>query len=193
MARNDENRGLPPIWAAGIALGGVTLALLAGSRAGPTPDNPKTRRWYRRLRKPDFTPPSPIYPVAWTAIQAGLAYGGYRLLRAEPSPQRTTALTLWGANQIGIGGWTEVFFGQRAPGWGTVTSAALGASAVSYVAAADKVDKTAARTGVPLVAWVGFATVLSEEIWRRNAGPTKLADASEALGSSGRESFGTPA
>ena len=174
MARNEQTGGISPIWAAGIALGAVSLALIAGSRAGPTPDNPTTRRWYRRLRKPGFTPPSPIYPIAWTAIQTGLAYGGYRLLRAEPSPQRTTALTLWGANQIGIGGWTEVFFGQRAPGWGTMASAVLGGSAMAYVAAADKVDKTASRVGVPLVAWVGFATLLSEEIWRRNDEPEKL-------------------
>jgi benzodiazapine receptor len=175
MARNQENGGLSPLRAAGVALGAVTLALIAGSQAGPTPGNPKTRRWYRRLHKPDFTPPSPIYPIAWTAIQAGLAYGGYRLLRAEPSPRRTTALTLWGANQVGIGGWTAVFFGQRSPGWGTVASAALGGSAAGYVVAASKVDETAARTGVPLVAWAGFATLLSEEIWRRNDQPERLA------------------
>ena len=173
MAGDQQTNGLSRGWAAGFALGAVSLALLAGSRAGPTPDNPNTRRWYRRLRKPNFTPPSAIYPIAWTAIQTGLAYGGYRLLRAEPSSQRTTALALWGANQIGIGGWTEVFFGRRAPGWGTVASAALGASALGYVAAAEKVDKTASRVGVPLVAWVGFATLLSEEIWRRNDTPNK--------------------
>jgi benzodiazapine receptor len=126
MAGDQQTNGLSRGWAAGFALGAVSLALLAGSRAGPTPDNPNTRRWYRRLRKPNFTPPSAIYPIAWTAIQTGLAYGGYRLLRAEPSSQRTTALALWSANQIGIGGWTEVFFGRRAPGWGTVASAALG-------------------------------------------------------------------
>lgn len=168
MKLESRKEGLSPLWAAGLAVGAVTVALLLGKRASPTPEHPRTRRWYRHLVKPDYTPPSPVYPVAWTAIQASLAYGGYRLLRAEPGPQRTAALTFWAANQVGIAGWSEVFFGQRAPGWGTVASGALGASAVGYVAAASNVDRTAGRLGYPLVAWVTFATLLAEEIWRRN-------------------------
>ena len=117
MATEGSKGGLSPLLAAGLAIGGVTAALLIGRRAGPTPDHPRTRRWYRNLDKPDYTPPSPVYPVAWTGIQAALAYGGYRLMRAEPSPERTAALALWTANQVGIGGWSEVFFGNRAPGW----------------------------------------------------------------------------
>lgn len=168
MADLDERGGMSPVLAAGLAIGAVTAAALIGRRSSPTPDHPNTRRWYKRLDKPGFTPPAPAYGIAWAGIQAALAYGGYKLLRAEPSPARTTALTLWSGNQIGVGGWSKVFFGNRAPGWGTIASAALGANAMGYVAAASRVDKTAARTGMPLVAWVSFATLLSEEIWRRN-------------------------
>ena len=168
MAETMERDGMSPLLAAGLAIGAVTAAVLVGRRASPTPDHPGTRRWYRRLNKPGFTPPAPAYGIAWTGIQAALAYGGYKLLRAEPSPARTTALALWASNQVGIGGWSAVFFGNRAPGWGTIASAALGANAIGYVAVVGKVDKVASRTGVPLVAWVGFATLLSEEIWRRN-------------------------
>lgn len=125
-------------------------------------------RCYSNPDKPGFTPPSPVYPIAWTGIEAALAYGGYRLLRESPSPQRTTALVLWATNQVGIASWSEVFFGQRAPGWGTIASAALGVSAASYVVTANETDRLAARLGIPLVAWVGFATLLSEEIWRKN-------------------------
>ena len=168
MAATEAKNGLSPLWAAGLAAGAVTAALLIGKRASPSPEHPRTRRWYRHLVKPDYTPPSPVYPVAWTGIQASLAYGGYRLLRAESSPERNTALAFWAANQVGIAGWSEVFFGQRSPGWGTIASGALGASAVGYVAAAGQADKTAGRLGVPLVAWVAFATLLAEEIWRKN-------------------------
>lgn len=171
MASEAQSKGVAPLWAASLVLGAVTAALLVGKRASPSPDHPRTRRWYRRLEKPGFTPPSVVYPIAWTGIQASLAYGGYRLLRADPSPERTTALALWTANQVGIGGWSAVFFGQRAPGWGTVASAALGASATAYVAAASRTDPVAARLGAPLVVWVAFATLLSEEIWRRNPQP----------------------
>ena len=168
MASAPQKDGLSAGWAAGLAVGAVFAALIVGKRASPGPDHPRTQRWYKRLEKPDFTPPTPVYPIAWTAIEASLAYGGYRLLRSEPSSERTYALALWTLNQVGIGGWSEVFFGHRAPGWGTVASAALGVSAVGYVAVANRTDKVAASLGVPLVAWVAFATLLSEEIWRRN-------------------------
>ncbi|TXM70692.1 tryptophan-rich sensory protein [Methylobacterium sp. WL120] len=168
VAIQARTGGLSRPQAAVLAIGAVTAALLIGRRASPTPEHPRTQRWYRRLDKPDYTPPSLVYPVAWTGIQASLAYGGYRLLRAEGSPERTTALAFWAANQVGIAGWSEVFFGHRSTGWGAVASAALGASAVGYVAAASQADKTAGQLGIPLVAWVSFATLLTEEIWRKN-------------------------
>ncbi len=168
MDNGHETTGLPRLTAGALAIGAVTAALIIGGRASPTPDHPRTRRWYKGLRKPGFTPPSPVYAVAWTGIQASMAYGCYRLLRADRSPERNSALALWVANQAGIAGWSEVFFGQRSPGWGTIASAALGGTAIGYVAAADGVDKAASRTGIPLALWVSFATLLSEEIWRRN-------------------------
>ena len=168
MRSAKQDGKLPRTLAAGLAMAAVTAALLIGRRASPGPDHPRTRRWYERLEKPDFTPPPPVYPIAWSAIQACQAYGGYRLLRSDPSSKRTATLALWSANQMGIAGWSEVFFGQRAPGWGTAASAMLGGGAIGYVVAANKVDRVAAGLGAPLVAWVAFATLLSEEIWRKN-------------------------
>ena len=167
MTQNEG--GLTPLVAGAIALGTVMGAVAIGGRSSPTPDHPRTRRWYRDLEKPGFTPPPPVYAVAWTGIQAGLAYGGYRLLRRAPSQRRTLALALWGVNQAAIAGWSEVFFGHRAPGIGAVAAGSMVGTAAGYVAAAAREDDVAAAAGVPLVAWVSFATLLAEEIWRRNA------------------------
>lgn len=163
--------GMTPRWAAGLAIGAVTAALLLGGRTNPSPYHPRTKRWYDRLRKPGFTPPAPVFALAWPAIQSAQAYSGYRLLRAPPSQKRTTALALWSVNQVGVAGWSEVFFGLKSPGWAAVGSAALGGSAIGHVAAARQVDIRAAVAGLPLAAWVGFATLLAEEVWRRNDAP----------------------
>ncbi len=173
MTRVAGNNGLSPRLAAGLAVGLVIAALAVGGRASPSPANPRTMRWYHRLIKPGFTPPAPVFALAWPLIQAGQAYSGYRLLRASASLERSTALAFWGINQIGIAGWSEIFFGQRAPGWATAGSAVLGASAVGLVATSLKVDKHAAIAGLPLVGWVCFATFLAEEIWRRNEASAK--------------------
>ncbi|MGI3899794.1 MAG: TspO/MBR family protein [Janthinobacterium lividum] len=166
MVQNES--GLSPVAAGAIVATTVLGAVLVGRRSSPTPDHPRTRRWYRKLEKPGFTPPPPVYGIAWGGIQAGLAYGGYRLLRRPPSAQRTLALSLWGVNQAAIAGWSEIFFGHRAPGAGTLAAGAMIGTAAGYVAAAAREDDVAAAAGVPLVAWVSFATLLAEEIWRRN-------------------------
>ena len=166
MAKHGED--LSSLAAAAIAVGVVAAAAIVGRRASPTPDHPRTRRWYSNLDKPGFTPPPPAYAIAWTAIQAGLAYGGYRLLRRPSSPDRTLALTFWGINQAAIAGWSEIFFGLRSPGGGTIAAGAMVGTAAGYVAVAAREDEQAAMAGVPLVVWVSFATLLAEEIWRRN-------------------------
>lgn len=163
-----EKPGLGAAASAAIAIGTVVGAAMIGRRSSPTPDHAATRRWYRRLRKPGFTPPPPAYAIAWTGIQLGLAYGGYRLLRKPPSSERTLALGFWGANQVAIAGWSELFFGQRAPGAGALAAGLMVGTSAGYVAAAAREDDKAAATGVPLVAWVIFATLLAEEVWRLN-------------------------
>ena len=104
MANAIERGGMSPLVAAGLAISVVSAAALIGRRTSPTSDHPRTQRWYQRLDKPGFTPPAPAYGIAWTGIQAALAYGGYKLLRAGSSTTRTTALALWTGNQVGIGG-----------------------------------------------------------------------------------------
>jgi tryptophan-rich sensory protein len=47
---------------------------------------------------------------------------------------------------------------------------ALEGSIIGYIAAAHKVDRTAAYAFVPYAAWVAFATVLNAEILRLNPG-----------------------
>lgn len=165
---SKKRTGLGGLTAASVAIGSVVVAAMVGRRASPTPDHPGTRRWYRDLKKPEFTPPPPVYGFAWTGIQAGLAYGGYRLLRRPSSSARTLALTLWGINQAAIASWSEIFFGYRAPGAGTVAAGVMIGTAAGYVTAAAREDEPAAIAGVPLLVWVSFATLLAEEIWRRN-------------------------
>lgn len=168
MTDDLTSGGLSSRLAAGLAVSIVVGALVLGGRASPTPDHPRTKRWYDRLRKPAFTPPAPVFALAWPVIQAAQAYSGYRLMRANSSSTRNMALALWGGNQVGIAGWSEIFFGQRAPGWATAGSAVLGGTAIGHVAVSREVDQRAAIAGLPLVAWAGFATLLAEEIWRRN-------------------------
>ena len=160
--------GLPRSVAATIAGGVLGVSALIGRRNAPDPSHPGIRGWYRRLDKPGFTPPDPVFGAVWPGLESLAAVGGYRLLRRPPSPRRKAAVGLWLANAAMIGGWTELFFRRRRTGSSAVAAATMAAGSAALVATAWKVDRPAAATIVPLAGWLGFATLLATDVWRRN-------------------------
>ncbi len=154
--------------AAILAGAAVTTAQLIGGQWNPSPAHPRTAIWYAALRKPAFTPPGPVFGIAWTALDALLGYSGYRLLTAAPSPRRSIALGAWALNLLGVAGFSFVLFGRKRLGEALGVTVGMVATATAATAAATRVDKRAAYADAPLLAWVVFAAVLQEEVWRRN-------------------------
>lgn len=163
--------GLSRPAAIAVVAGVMSLGALLGRRNAPDPSHPNIRRWYKRLDKPAFTPPDPVFGAVWPIVESGLAIGGYRLLRQRPSEGRNLGVALWLLNTCMIGGWTELFFRKRELGASALASGAMIATGAGYVAAAAKVDRPAAALGPPFVAWLGFATLLAEQVWQRNPDP----------------------
>lgn len=160
--------GFTPLAAAVIAGGAVALSAFLGRRYSPDRSHPDIDRWYHNLEKPGFTPPDPVFGAVWPALQGLLAIGGYRLLREPSSPDRDWALALWAVNLAMIPGWTKIFFGERSPTGGVAAAAAELAAGLAFIEKARRVDGSAAACAVPYAAWLAFATVLAEEVWRRN-------------------------
>ncbi|WP_085808898.1 TspO/MBR family protein [Sphingomonas sp. TZW2008] len=158
-----------PLVAGTIVAGVLGASALLGRRNAPDASHPGVARWYRRLSKPPFTPPKPVFGAVWPVLESAMAVGGYRVLRAPPSPQRTAALGLWLGTSAMIGGWTELFFRRHALSASTAASAATTVASAGYVAAAARVDRPAALAGAPLTGWLVFATVLANSVRRRNA------------------------
>ncbi len=157
---------MKPAPALALSVGSVVAAGLIGSRFGP--QHPRTAVWYASLRKPPYTPPGPVIGGAWGVLEILLAVTGYRLLTSRPGVARAAALTFWAGDLAGLAGFPAVFFGRKALGSSAGVSSALFASASATAATAAQVDPVAAVAATPLVAWTAFATLLSEELWRRN-------------------------
>ena len=113
-----------------------------------------------------FTPPGPVFGIAWTFLDGLLGYAGYRLLLAKPSNARSTALS-FGLNLLGISGFSWVLFGRKRLDEATAVSLAVIGTSAAAASAATGVDKRAWAIA-PLIGWVIFASVLQEEVWRRN-------------------------
>jgi tryptophan-rich sensory protein len=151
-----------------VALG-VFGALTAGAGAlGASVTDRGTQRWYRRLRKPPFQPPSVVFRWVWPVLYGLTALSGWRVWNQPAGPKRSRALGLW-VLQLGFNAaWSWLFFGQRRLKWALADNMALGASIAAYIAAARKVDRPAAVLVAPYLGWVCFANLLNEEIVRRN-------------------------
>ena len=153
---------------AGLGFAAVSFAAGAlgtlAMRGKGSPDG----KWYRSLDKPSFQPPNWVFAPVWTALYGMIAYSGYRVWKAPKSPQRTRALSLWGAQMLMNSAWTPLFFGARMPRAALVDIATLDATAAAYAASAAQVDRTAASLVVPYLGWLGFATALNGSIVAKN-------------------------
>ncbi|HEX4422266.1 MAG TPA: TspO/MBR family protein [Kofleriaceae bacterium] len=153
---------------------GLGLSLLSygvaalGARTMHGASGRATRRWYHKLAKPAGQPPDRLFGPMWAVLYGTIAYSGWRIWKAPPSPERSRALGLW-AGQLALNGaWTPLFFGARRPRSALVDIVALDAAAGMYADAAEKVDRTAALAIVPYLTWLGYATYLNGGIVARN-------------------------
>lgn len=170
----DADAGAPakvampgPVAAVVASLAYVVPFLLSRSTS-PTPDHPRVFLWYRMLKQPKFKPPDIVIPLAWSLIESGLAMAAYRLLQKQPSANRSASLALLAGNVAAIGGWSRIFFGRRNLPASTIAAAAMIGTGAAYVATARRTDQVAAAAGIPFIAWVAFATLLTAAIWRKN-------------------------
>ena len=157
----------PPSIAA-LAGFGALVSGAAAYGARYTPDRPTTRAWYAALEKPPFNPPKAVFPPVWTLLYGLIAVSGWRVWHRAPSTRRSAALALWGAQLVTNAAWSKLFFGAKRPRAALADVAGLLALIGAYAAVAREVDEPAAWLMAPYGAWVAFATLLNEEIVRRN-------------------------
>ena len=165
VPRGGSDRGI------GLGLmvtGGAVLAsALISARYSPSPAHRRIRRDYERLEKPPFNPPDPAFAI-WGPLYALLTLSGLRIWNAPRGPARERALTHWFGIQVLNALWLWLGFGERRLGAATVEAVVTVANAAAYVDAARRVDPPAGWMAAPYAAWIGFAALLSEELWRRN-------------------------
>jgi benzodiazapine receptor len=150
----------------GLMAAAVAVSGLIARANAPTADHPKIYAAYQALEHPRFTPPRPIFLYVWPPLFLALTMSGLRIWNAPNSPARAQALTLWGVIQ-GLNALWMALGPRRLASQLATAIATLGAAAI-YLWRAGRVDAPAAGIVTPYVGWIGFANVLTEELWRKN-------------------------
>ena len=131
----------------------VSVAAWTGSRFRPG-------AWYAQLKKPAWTPPNSLFPVAWSALYLMIALAGWLLWRSGGG---TAALLIWALQLILNAAWSWLFFGRRSMQIAFVDITLLWFAIVAFILTSWPASPAAAALFVPYLLWVGFAAVLN---WR---------------------------
>jgi benzodiazapine receptor len=150
----------------GLTVGAVALSALVARMNAPTEDNYEIYSDYEELVQPEIKPPPKVFAAVWPPLFLTLTLSGLRIWNAPRSAARTQALTLWGMVQALNAVWMAL--GPKRLGGQLAAAIASFGTAAAYVWRARQVDPPAASLVGPYVGWIGFANVLTEELWRRN-------------------------
>ena len=124
--------------------------------------------WYQELAKPAFNPPDWVFAPVWTTLYLLMAVSAWRVWRLAGWRDGRVALTAFYLQLALNLGWSATFFGLRMPGAALVVVLLLLAAIAVTLRLFWRADRTAGLLLAPLLAWVGFATVLNVAIWRLN-------------------------
>lgn len=124
--------------------------------------------WYQDLAKPPFNPPDWLFAPVWTSLYLLMAIAGWRVWRRAGWRDGRAALTAFGVQLAFNLAWSATFFGLRMPGAAVAVVLALLAAIAVTTRRFWTIDRPAGLLLVPLLAWVGFATVLNAAIWHLN-------------------------
>lgn len=128
--------------------------------------------WYDGLKKPGWTPPNWLFPVAWTTLYLCIAIAAARASVQDGSSYAMAFFAL----QLALNTlWTPVFFGLRRMDGGMAVLVCLWLAVFATLIMFWQLDTIAGLLFVPYLIWVTVAGALNWSVWRLNMGASGTA------------------
>ena len=129
--------------------------------------------WYKSLNQSPLTPPSWVFPIAWTTLYILIIVSGVVFLSSPTTTTisagvRSTGFFYYCAAWVLNLSWSQIFFRFQRPDLSFVVILAMLAFIALNIRAFYPVSRTAAYLLVPYLAWVSFATYLNGYIFFMN-------------------------
>ena len=145
----------------------IAIPLLSGGIAGALTGNGMTT--FAGINKPPLSPPSWLFPVAWTILYTLMGISSYLVLMSEaPQEQISDALRIY-IIQLAVNFlWPFLFFGI---GWylfAFILIVLLWILVLMMIIMFKEISKTAAYLNIPYLLWLTFAGYLNLSIWILN-------------------------
>ncbi|PIC66325.1 TspO protein [Sporosarcina sp. P21c] len=142
----------------------VLIPVVGGSIIGYLA-NRNTQEQYAKLEKPSFSPPSAVFPIAWTTLYTMMGVANYRV----EMKQGTKAAPPLYDIQLGLNFlWSFLFFKWNLRGTALIEMTIMLGTIAMTAYEFNKTDRTAGALMVPYIGWVMFALVLNYSTWKLN-------------------------
>lgn len=150
------------IYAAGILIAEAVGALSAWlSRSG-------MEAYSATVTQPALTPPTWLFPVAWTVLYALMGIGAARVWLAPDTPERRRGLNLFVAQLIVNFFWSLIFFNLQAFGFALIWLLLLLGLVLWMTVEFTRTDRLAGLLQLPYLLWLAFAGYLTFMVWMLN-------------------------
>ena len=136
--------------------------------------NDSNTKWYKSLKQSPLTPPSWVFPIAWTILYIQIIISGIVFLSTTTTISagvRSPGFFYYCAAWVLNLSWSQIFFRFQRPDLSFVIILALLAFIVLSIRAFIPVSYLAAYLLVPYMLWVLFATYLNGYILFMNPLP----------------------
>jgi len=143
----------------------ITLAVAFLSGIAVYVGNPA----FEQLVKPPLTPPSSVFPVAWTILYVLMGIGAAMIWNSTDE-KRDNALFIYAAQLLFNALWSPLFFGLKAYCLSFVWILLIWVLILMMITAFFRISRIAGLIQIPYLLWVTFAAYLNLGICLLNRG-----------------------
>ena len=127
----------------------------------------KVKNGFENIIKPSFTPPSIVFPIAWTILYVLMGISA-NIIEKTNDIGKNKALTIYYIQLILNASWTIFFFRLKWFLFSTVLILIILGLVIYMIKEFYKINKTAAYLNIPYVLWLIFAMILSYNVYLLN-------------------------
>jgi tryptophan-rich sensory protein len=154
ISKSDRSNWIELIVAVAICQAAGLVGLLVCGSVGNSP-------WYRRLKRPGFTPPGKVIGPICGVLYTLMGFALQQLWQRRGEREGQAALRLFGAQWLLSALWTPVFFRRRSISGALAIMIGLWTASTATLFRALRVSFSATILLIPSWIWIGFATVLN--------------------------------
>lgn len=125
------------------------------------------KKGFNNIIKPSFTPPSIVFPIAWTILYILMGISAY-MIETSDDVRKDKALTIYYIQLILNASWTIFFFKLKWFLFSTVLVLIIFGLTIYMIIEFYKIKKAAAYLNIPYALWLIFAGILSYNVYMLN-------------------------